>query len=50
MSPLLSLFLKITRREFNNDYMRFLNLRHYFGVCLLTLAKQLLFFFLSSKG
>jgi hypothetical protein len=28
MSLLLSLFLKITQREFSNEYMRFLNLRH----------------------
>jgi hypothetical protein len=28
MSLLLSLLLKLTRREFDNDYMRFLNLRH----------------------
>jgi hypothetical protein len=28
MSLLLILFLKITRREFNNEYTRFLNLRH----------------------
>jgi hypothetical protein len=28
MSLLFSLFLKITRRAFNNGYKRFLNLRH----------------------
>jgi hypothetical protein len=53
MSLLLNLFLRITQREFNNEYMRLLNLRHSdtLLVCVfLTLAKQLLFFFLSSKG